>query len=334
MDKLRGMEYLVQVVQAGSFSVAARELEVSPSAVTQMIAALERELGATLLVRGAKGVALTPDGERYHRICGQTLAELRVAEASLRDGRSRLSGQLVVGMATRLARNCIVPELPAFLARHPELSIDIRSVHTTDEALAGLVDVMLISAWQHYEELVERNVAQLNHLTCASPGYWRRHGKPPHPEALREHVTLAWRTSQSVVLDHWRYRRGDELQTVRVKPRVVSDDRDSSIDLALRGVGVVRVGDLIAWNYIAQGALEPALDDWQGLDAPPIRLLYRRATAGSARVRAFVVFVEGVFARLKQLRTAAGYGDPTPQPPPDWFLRTNRYPRSVNPPSG
>lgn len=326
MDKLRGMEYLVRVVQAGSFAAAARELDVSPSAVTQMIAALERKLGATLLVRGSKGVTLTPDGERYHRSCGQALAELRAAESDLRGARNRLSGLLVVGMATRIARNCIVPELPRFLARHPELSIDIRAVHSSDEPAAAVVDVMLVSAWQHYEDLVERFVAQLRHVTCAAPSYWRRRGMPRTPQELREHVTLAWRTSQAVVMDTWRYRRDEEVQTVTLKPRVVSDDRDSSIDLAVRGVGVVRVGDLIAWPHLQNRALEPALTDWEGLDAPPVRLLYRRSAATSARVRAFAAFVEDVFRRLKAQRRAAGYAEPQPQPTPEWFLRLNRYP--------
>lgn len=329
MDKLRGMEYLVRVVQAGSFAAAARELEVSSSAVTQMIAALEREVGAALVVRGAKGVKLTPDGEQYYRTCGQTLADLRAAESNLREARKRVSGSLVVGMAARIARNCIAPELPAFLARYPELSIDIRTVHTTDETGAALVDVMLIGAWQHYEDLVERPVAQLRFLTCAAPSYWRRHGMPQDPDDLRNHVTLVWRTSQNVMLDQWRYRRGQTVKSVRVTPRVICDDADTAIELALRGFGVFRVGDLIVWQYISQGLLMPALGDWQALEAPPIRLLYRRGIAGSARVRAFAAFVDDVFARLKAQRASAGYDEPEVAPAPGWFLRLNRYPRTT-----
>lgn len=327
MDKLRGMEYLVRIAESGSFAAAARQLDVTPSAVAQMIAALERELGACLVVRGSRGVALTPDGEQYYRTCVQTVADLRAAEAKLRGGRARASGVLVVGMAARIARNCIIPELPGFLARHPELSIDVRTVHTTDEPAAAVVDVMLISAWQHFEDMVERNVAQLRHLTCAAPAYWSRHGMPQDPDELRNHVTLAMRTSQNAVLDEWKYRRGQAVRSVKLRPRVVSEDRDSTVDLALRAFGVVRVGDLIAWPHIRSGQLVPALRDWEGLEAPPVRLLYRRTVAGSARVRAFAAFVDDVFARLKAQRAAAGYGEPALEPPPDWFLRLNRYPR-------
>src|SRR5688572_19013512 len=167
MDKLRGMEYLVRVVEARSFAAAARELEVSPPAVTQMIAALEHELGTTLLRRGPKGVTMTPDGMQYYRICAQTVADLRAAEANLRSGRTRASGVLIVGMADRIARNCIMPELPGFLARHPDLSIDVRSVHTTEEPAAALVDMMIINAWPQYEDMVEKHLAQLRFLVCA-----------------------------------------------------------------------------------------------------------------------------------------------------------------------
>jgi LysR family transcriptional regulator, regulator for bpeEF and oprC len=144
-------------------------------------------------------------------------------------------------------------------------------------------------------------------------------------------VTLAWRTSQGVVMGQWRYRRGDEMHTVDVKPRVVSDDRDSTIELAVRGAGVVRVGDLVAWTHLRNGTLEPALTDWEGLDAPPVRLLYRRNTAASARVRAFAAFVDDVFRRLKAERRAAGYDEPQPEPTPEWFLRLNRHPPAKAP---
>lgn len=331
MDKLRGMQYLVKVVEARSFAGAARELNVSPPAVTQMISALEHELGTSLLRRGPRGVSLTSDGAQYYRVCAQTVADLQAAESDLRAGRLRASGQLVVGIADRLACHCIMPELAGFLARHPELRIDVRSVHTTDEPVAAKVDVLLIVAWQHYEDWVSKDVAQMRFLTCAAPAYWSDRGKPRDPEELQSHAIVAFRTSQGVVLDEWKYQRGAELKSVALKPRIICESSEAQFAAAIRGCGVLRAGDLLVLPMIAQGLLVPVLDDWRALEAPPVRLLYRRGALASARVRAFAAFVEDVFTRLRAARAAAGAAEPELEPPPEWFLRLNRFPPGASP---
>ena len=326
MDKLRGMEYLVRVVEAQGFAAAARELGVSAPAVTQMVAALENELGVKLLVRGAKRVILTPDGAQYYRISAQTISDLRVAEANLLTGAASVSGLLVVGMPIRIARNCIMPELGKFLARHPDLSIEVRTVNTTDEPEAASVDVLVVNAWHHYEDMVEKHIAHQRYLVCASPAYVREHGTPCDPDALADLPTVAFRTSQGVALTEWKFQRGERLKSVNIKPRIVCDDRDTTFEAALRGLGIVRGTDLVMGSFVTQGLLVPVLQDWEALEAPPIRVLYRRGAGNSARVRVFVEFVEEVFGRLKALRAAAGYHEPKPQEPPAWFLRLNRYP--------
>src|SRR3954469_22900716 len=98
MDRLRGMDYLVRVVEAGSFAAAARELDVSPPAVTHMIAALERDLGVRLLRRHSRHLSLTPDGEQFLPACITALGQLRAAEARLSTNRTRASGKLIVGV--------------------------------------------------------------------------------------------------------------------------------------------------------------------------------------------------------------------------------------------
>lgn len=322
MDKLRGMEYLVRVVEARSFAAAARQLDVSPPAVTQMIAALENDLGTTLLHRGRRGVSPTRDGEHYYATCVNMLAELRAAEAHLRGSRTDASGKLVVGMSRIIARNCIMPVLPALLSRHPGLALDVRSVQTTEEPLASLVDVLVINAWHLQEDMIERHLAQTRYMTCASPSYWRAHGIAKDPDELRAHACLAYRSSRGPAVVEWRYRRGGRIRTVAVKPHVLCDDRDANIEAALAGVGILRTPDLTIWPWLDKGLLVPVLNDWEGLDAPPIRLLYRRGSGSSARVRAFSSFAVEVFERLKAARRAAGFADPPVQPVPTWWHRT------------
>lgn len=299
MDKLRAMEYFVRVAELGSFAAAARELDVSPPAVTKLIAAFERKLGAQLLRRDSRGVSLTPDGEHFFPVCASTLAGLRTGEAGLSANRTRASGKLTVGFAKIVGQHCVAPLLSEFLARHPGLTLDLRIVDNPQGPAAALVDVVVFAGWVDDTDMVAKRIAQTRRVTCASPAYWRAHGRPQDPNELQTHACLAFRSPWGVVLDLWKYQRGEELRSVAIEPRIVSDDRDWTIAAAAMGMGVVNVADLTAHSYISEGLLEPVLEGWDCLEAPPIHLLYRRGLRSSARVRAFVDFVTELFASLE-----------------------------------
>jgi LysR family transcriptional regulator for bpeEF and oprC len=324
MDKLRAMQYFTQVVESGSFAGAARELEVSPPAVTQMVAALEKLLGTTLLVRGARGVSLTRSGEDYYRFCARTIADVRAAESRARHVQP--SGVLRVGMPRRIVHNCVMAELHAFLHSYPGLKLDLRSVHMSNEPAADLVDVMVLHAWEHYEDLVAREIVWTRFLTCAAPSYWRAHGVPREPEELERHACLVYRTTQNVVLDEWTFRRGNAARAVRVRPHIIFDDSEALIEAGMRGYGIVRPADLVVWSRIKQGLLVPGLVEWEATGAPPVRFLYRKGVKPSPAARAFTRFIEDLFARFAAERRAAGYSDPQREPPPLWFQRANRFP--------
>jgi len=152
-------------------------------------------------------------------------------------------------------------------------------------------------------------------VTCASPAYWKARGIPQDPEELRGHDCLAFRTPFDVVLDLWKYQRGDDVRSVAVEPRVVADDADWTVEAAVRGAGVVRVGDFA--RELQQGLLEPVLHDWQALEAPPIYVMYRRRSP--ARVRVFVDFLTEVFANLEASRPGSGKTRLDPVPMPAYF---------------
>lgn len=318
MDRLRAMEYFVRVVEAGSFAAAARELDVSPPAVTQLIAALERELGAQLLRRGSRRVSLTPDGEQFLPACANALAEWRAAEARLSVNRTRASGKLVVGLQRRTGQS-IAPFIPDFLAAHPGIALDLRVVLNPKVPLAALVDVLVFVGWVEDVDMVAKRIAQTRLVTCASPAYWRAHGVPDDPDELRAHDCLAYRSSWGAVLDVWKYRRGEELRNVLLEPRVVSEDPDWMVTVGAHGGAVVRLVDLLFRPYFEQGLLQPVLEDWEALEPPPVHVMYRRGSRPSARVRVFVDFVAELFANLEASRLGAIEGKLAPAPMPWWF---------------
>jgi LysR family transcriptional regulator for bpeEF and oprC len=318
MDRLRAMEYLVRVVEAGSFAAAARELDVSPPAVTQLIAALERELGAQLLRRDSRHLSLTPDGEEFLPACTNALVELRAAEARLSVNRTRASGKLVVGMQRRTGQ-AVAPFIPDFLARHPGITLDFRVVPNPKVPLAALVDVLVFVGWLEDVDMVAKRIAQTRYVTCAAPAYWRAHGVPNDPDELCAHDCLAFRSPWGVVIDVWKYRRGEEVRSVVFEPRVVSEDLDWMATLAADGAGVTRMVDLSTRPYFEQGLLQPVLEDWEALEAPPVHVMYRRGSRPSARVRAFVDFVTEIFANLDASRVGAMERKVAPVPMPSWF---------------
>jgi DNA-binding transcriptional LysR family regulator len=319
MDKLRAIEYFVRVVECGSFSAAARQMEVSPPAVTKLIAALERELGVQLLVRDSRRVVLTADGDRYLQTCARALGELRAAEGELSSGRTRARGKLVVGLSRVVGPSCVMPYLPEFQRRHPDIELDIRAVHYPQEPQAALCDVLLLLGWGEDPGWIMRTLAWNRVGVVAAPGYWAEHGEPADPSDLKQHRCVAYRLPRGLVYDHWKWRRGEETREVAVKPFLVADDRDTLLQAVLAGIGVMWVSDLTVLRHLHSGGLRPMLTDWVGLEAPPIRLHYRRGGRNQAKVRAFGDFITELIARLEGARTS-GLQASGPSTVPGWFV--------------
>lgn len=317
MDKLRAIEYFVQVVEAGSFAAAARQMEVTPPAVTKMIAALERELGVQLLRRDSRRVLLTEDGDRYLKSCSALMAGLRQVEHSFSSAQTRPQGRLVVGMSRTITANVLMPRFGELRRRHPELELDLRSVNHVHEPAAALCDVLVLIGWQEDSDWIAHQVARGRHSVMASPAFWKRHGRPETPDDLAHYPCLAHRLPRGVVLDRWKFVRGEEQQRVMLAPRLVFDDRDSLAEASSAGEGAMFGNDVTLLRWLQSGALEVVLLDWVGLEAPPIHLLYRRGARSSARVRAFADFMTALFADV--MRQRQSYGPPDTTAMPDWF---------------
>jgi LysR family transcriptional regulator for bpeEF and oprC len=313
MDKLRGIEYFVRVVEAGNFARAARELEVSPPAVTKMINALERTLGVRLLNRDSKKLSLTADGEQYLPVCANMLGELRAIEAGLESGLSRASGKLVVGVS-HFINQFVARSIPVFLETYPAMSIEMRTVNNLGDPAAASVEVILFFGWLEQSSFVAKQVGQTRMVTCASPSYLEAHGTPTDPDELRSHVCLALRTpwAGGTIHDLWKYQRQGETRDVAVTPRFVTDDRAALGEAAVRGVGIMRGASFNMQPHIDQGRLVAILNEWSNEVSAPIYALYRRGARSSAKVRAFVDFAAKLFGELAP-------GGTGPSSMPQWY---------------
>jgi DNA-binding transcriptional LysR family regulator len=316
MDKLRSLQYVVAASEEGSFSAAARRLEVTIPAVAKMINALERSLGAKLFERSAKGLALTAGGESYLAQCRPALEMLVEADEQLRGAAARVRGPLVVGVQNLIAKSLLAEALPRFHARYPEIELDLRNnTQATNEDDIRTIDVFLSLTWPDAPDMIHRRIGTTRYLVCGSPDYWDRNGMPTHPADLERHNCLLIRTQRGVAMDVWSFARGDEKVSVTARGWLVCSNvhRDIAIKAAGDGQGVVRILDFASEEQVMSGRLVPALRDWQGLDAPPVSLSYWPSRRRNARVRAFAEFAIEIFHEWE-----SRYGPGSASPAPRW----------------
>ena len=274
--------------------------------------------------RTVQGLTLTSNGEIYLEACQPLLDQLAVADEALRGAAANVRGTLVVGSPQMLAQHCLLPALPRFHARYPDLQIDIRDITRATDADAGAVDVQVIWGWtEPPADLVQRRIGQSRFLICAAPSYWAANGIPMRPKDLERHVCFLFRTPAGTVHDLWQLERNGVKESVAAKGWLVSSHRDVALDAALAGEGVVRLTDLTIHTHVRSGRLVPVLLDWEMRDAPPIDVLYRPNQRRIPRVRVFIDFVTELFRELEAERgEKAGAHFRTERP--RWWARHGR----------
>lgn len=321
IHKLRALEYLVAVVDAGGFAAAARSLGVASPSVHRLVSALEREVGATLLLREGGVLRPTEEGTAYVERARRLLSDLADLEQSLRDTSKRPSGTLVIAAHSVVTKFLLAEVLPAFLEACPEVRVDLRDPGAGRELAQLGADVLLMFGWPPEQDAILRTLAHTRWLIVAAPAFWNRHGVPHTPADLARHPCALFRTPYGEVLDRWSFTRGGERVEVTVDGPLIGDDRTALDAPLLAGRLVARANDLTVREALSKGTLQPVLLDWEGLHAPPLNLLYRKSIARQPRVRAFVEFIRAETSARTAHRLPAGLPEPNPPSRPDWFRR-------------
>jgi len=318
MDRLRSLQYFIASAEEGSFSGAARRLEVTIPAIAKMIGSLERDLGVALFERSAQGLALTAAGETYLESCRQPVAAIQQLDEQMRGAGTKARGTVVVGIQHVAAHDLLAPYLPRLHARFPEISVDLREATQVLDPDAPGIDCYISLGWPKREDMVHVALGRSGFRVCASPSYWAARGIPKHPADLVHHECMLIRTQTGTVMDVWLFERGGKTEEVTVKGWLVCNNnhRDVVVRMAVAGQGVVRILDWSAAAEIESGTLVPVLQDWSYPDAPPIVLSYRPSSRRVARVRLFTEFVREIFREMGGLSHASSVG---PQP---WWAGT------------
>jgi DNA-binding transcriptional LysR family regulator len=313
MDKLRALQYFVAAAEEGSFSGAARRLDVSVPAVLKLVTALEHELRAPLFDRSSKGLALTAEGARYFERCRPLLDELLEVDQSIGSAAASARGVVVIGAPAFVPQACLAHALPVFHARFPDIELDFRIFDGMTDADAAAVDVFVLFGWHEAPDLIQKPIGQSRYRVLAAPSYWAANGVPRRPRDLEHHQCFVVRGASGILLDHWEFSRGGELESVTVGGWLAGTPRDIILTFALAGEGVVRVNDFLTNAHERLGRLVPVLEDWDALHAPPANVLYRAKHRRTPRVRVFVELVAEAFRKL-EIDREAGTVPSTPRP--------------------
>jgi LysR family transcriptional regulator for bpeEF and oprC len=295
MDQLLAMRVFVRVAERGSFARAADELELSRPAASGHVAALEKHLGARLLHRTTRKVSLTAEGADFLRRCRRIFDELRDAEESLRDTRTRPQGRLRVEVPVTFGHHLLVPALPEFMRRYPQIELDVRLNDRVVDLVAESVDVAMRVGPVRQSGLVTRRVTSVNIVTCASPAYLREHGEPKTPDDLRQHRLLGL-AQASGAAPEWTFPPPYSPKRLGLKFSMVFNAAEAPVISAAAGMGITHTADLVIAEYVARGELQLILEDYI-LPGPPVSLVYPSAGHQSAKVRVFSDFAADLLLR-------------------------------------
>lgn len=297
------MTAFVRSVDGGGFSAAARELGLTPSALSKLVTRLEDRLGARLLQRTTRRLQLTPEGEAFYVRSRRILADMDEAEAEVVEAGVRPTGLLRLHCGSAFGMHQLAPAIPLFLERHPGVELDIT---ISDEPLVGLgdgVDLAIRIGALDESSMVARRICNLERVICAAPSYLERCGMPRTPDDLQQHNCL-WITSLPV-LRRWPFDTDDGIRVVHIDGNVVANNAETVLQLAMAGVGITRLTDVIVGDAIRRGELVPILNEWHHVEPVPLYATYPSGRNLSPKIRAMVDFLVEQFGSAPWRRVAA-----------------------------
>ncbi len=295
MDRFDAMLAFARVVETRSFTKAAETLHLSRTSVTQLVQQLEARLRVRLLNRTTRRVHVTADGAAYYERVVRLLADMDDAETSLSAATTVPRGRLRVDVPSPLARMLLVPALPDFHARYPEIQIHMGVSDRMVDLLGENVDCVVRGGAPTDPSLVARRVGDLPLGVYAAPAYLARHGMPPHPVALQEagHLIVGYLRSRTGTIFPYAMRRGDESIEVHGRYVVALDDGNAYLAAGLAGMGVLWLPDYMARAHRMGGDLVPLFEDWQ-IDPMPLYIAFPPNRHVSAKLRVFIDWVVGL----------------------------------------
>jgi DNA-binding transcriptional LysR family regulator len=292
MDRFDAMRAFAGVVEAGSFTKAAQTLHMSKTTVTQLVQQLEARLRVRLLNRTTRKLNVTADGAIYYERVLRLLADMEDAEGSLSSAAAAPTGRLRVDVPSPLARLILIPALPSFHARYPQIQIDMGVSDRMVDLIGERVDCIIRGGPMSDLSLKARRVGELQVGVYAAPAYLAQAGVPAHPRELADaqHRVVGFLSANTGKMLTWPMRRGSEQIDIQGRTVLTVDDGNAYLAAGLAGLGALWLLDYMAARQVARGTLVRLFEDWQ-IAPMPLTLAYSPNRHVSASLRVFIDWV-------------------------------------------
>src|ERR1700684_292127 len=289
---LSGLTVLIAVVEAGTIARAAEALGVPPAEVSRACPRLEQRVGARLLARTTRSLSLTDEGRCFYEQVGPHLAGIEEAAIEAAGSASKVRGRLRVNIDPFFSRIVLSRHLAAFLARYPDLCVELIMRDSVGDLVADGFDLALRFGEPPVGSFVARKLIETRVLTVASPSYIKAHGKPRHPKELEERDCIDFYDAANARPYDWEVRRKKEILPLRVKARLLVSDSGTLIGACETGAGIVQVLEIGCEQLLKSGRLLELFPEWSD-ERFPLYAIYPSRLHRAAEVRAFIdVFLE------------------------------------------
>lgn len=293
MDRAAEMAAFVCAVDNGGFTAASQQLGLTPSALSKLVTRLEDRLGARLLHRTTRRLQITPEGEAFYARARAILNAMDEAEAEVAEASASPRGLLRLHCRSAFGMHQLTPAIPSFQALYPKVELDI-TISDQPDGKEGNYDLSIRNGPLDESSVVARRICNLERVICAAPSYLAQHGTPRNPDDLQQHNCL-WITSLPA-LRRWPFNTDEGIRIVPVSGNVVANNAETVLQLALAGVGITRLTDVIIGEAIRMGQLVPLLVDWNHVEPVPLYATYPSGRNLSPKVRAMVDFLITTFS--------------------------------------
>ncbi|KWK69900.1 transcriptional regulator [Burkholderia ubonensis] len=298
MDHLHAMRIFARVAHLGSFTKAAEQMQLPRPTVSNAVQYLEKHLKIRLLQRTTRRVALTAEGATYYERCARLLADLDDAETLFEDAGASPRGVIRVDLPERFALNKVIPAIPSFHARYPDLRIVMSTTDRFVDLIADGIDCAVRVGALSDTSLVARRIGELAQVNCASPAYLARHGTPRSPDDLPEHVAVGYFSTRTGRELDWEYADMDtgEMHAVKMRSVVSVNSSQAYLACCMAGLGLIQAPRDGLDAPLADGTLVEVLPEWNA--APlPVSVVFPHGRHLAPRVRIFVDWLADALSR-------------------------------------
>jgi len=288
MDQLQAIRGFARVVEAGNFTRAADSLEMPNATLSKLVQELEAHLGVRLLQRTTRRVTVTPEGRDYYDKAMRLLRDLEDIDTSFNLAHGKPRGHLRIDVGGSTASAVLIPALPDFVARYPDIRLDLGVSDRSVDLIGDNVDCVVRGGPLNNSSLVARQLGQATMVTCAAPGYLKLFGVPAYPEELKNgHRLVSYVSAQNGRAVPFRFEHEGEKSEIKIEHRMGVNESNAHLAAALAGLGIIQTFRYAANAALADGSLVEILPKWR-LSPYPFHVVYPQNRHVTRRLRVFI----------------------------------------------